>query len=235
MGGLVKLFLFAFVLFLVSCSDIPTYSIQNVQELEERNSEVDSFGQQNTTRAIQQAENPIIENNEESTEEVVEEEQEEISTPKEIDCGTSFKCLIDEAQTCQKSAATIEKKEETNSKITKTTNRAFIRGFIDGWCIYHEEVIDIRVTFTDEYREELETQGETNEEIDDLEEEETEKEEDRIGDELLCKYDVIDMVDLLTSWRENDNSFRPKITSLSESEFKKREMNGEYEECIESR
>ena len=123
------------------------------------------------------------------------------------DCGASLSCFTDFLEDCKESKVTLGLKSEDSKWEWDYGLSLEILGEEDDGCKIIMKMVNISVDMTNDYEDQLDEEGKTNDEIDQILEDKEDEAADYEGDKKTCYIDMDrldDVTDTLTSWKDDD-------------------------------
>jgi hypothetical protein len=122
------------------------------------------------------------------------------------DCKEDLSCFSDALGDCLLATGTLAADNSTSDVEMEITTSMEIRGDTSNdRCKVRFKTEDVKMSFTDDHRAELEDDGYTDDEIDNMEDDAQDVASDVEGNTWTCNFeDTDDLVDILNDWDDGD-------------------------------
>lgn len=123
-----------------------------------------------------------------------------------IDCGANFDCFINASENCEKAKFQTAGTIELFGMLITTAGYSELKGMESDKCIYYTKTINQTIEFSNEFVQQMLSEGTTQEEIDQQEQSSNEEAKLAWGLDGTCKFNMRDLTSLLNEWKAGNSS-----------------------------
>ena len=125
-----------------------------------------------------------------------------------IEFGVTFDNFVEASKNCEPATSEyITPPANFFGTLISMTTFMEIQGMENGKCIYFQRIEDVTIAMSDEFRQQMRDQGNTEEKIEQMIQQQDEQSRNSlIGAEKTCKFDTTDLTAMLENWKAGNLS-----------------------------
>ncbi|MBW2981045.1 hypothetical protein KY360_06535 [Candidatus Woesearchaeota archaeon] len=121
-----------------------------------------------------------------------------------IDCDLDIDCFITASENCERASVTNTSVVNLFGMLQETTNYLEIKGIELNKCVFYHRIVEMNVTFTEVFIQNMLDQGSTQEEIDQSLQQANDDADSLEGLDGTCRFDQADLTAMLNRWKEGN-------------------------------